>query len=274
MVARQLIKKTIYPRPHTNKIKFQMGIIATNTQTTNLPIIMGDEGLGDPASYTAHPEHASFAEYQGVNCYPESRVSKVFAQLRLGLAKPARETDKIKFLRMLIVPYFLSFKEDYTAIDELSSTEIQDVLEMQFETTDRQGYPLYNGASMGGDALEMGAGAMGLTTDTTLEGVTFDSDLMFDAMQYMTIANKLKACCRAFWVTVTDRNYLTLRINLNSKLKRINPYTSGGVIIHLPTETSPEQLSHSADTTNVNHIDVNFIYRYLEWNENFDMTKV
>ena len=42
----------------------------------------------------------------------------------------------------------MSFLEDYIAIDELSSLETQDVLEMQSEATDRQGYPLYNAVDM------------------------------------------------------------------------------------------------------------------------------
>ena len=56
----------------------------------------------------------------------------------------------------------MSFEENYTAKDEVSTSEIEDILKMQHETTDRQGYPLWTGTKLNGDHLDLGTNAPGL----------------------------------------------------------------------------------------------------------------
>ncbi len=114
------------------------------------------EGLGDPTSYNANPEHASFVKVAMPNCYPESTVDKTFIELRMTLTKGALETDKMHALRFAFMPVFTTF-DDIAALDEISTLDIGEILELQREATDRQSYPLFN-------AIDMPAGVVGTTT--------------------------------------------------------------------------------------------------------------
>ncbi len=276
MVTKLLIRKTIYPRPHVMENKFEMSLNGTTKATTLFPIIQNDEGLGDPASYNSHPEHASFAEYVGPNCYPESHVNKTFTKFTVTMSKLAIETDKLRNLLVCFIPIYMAFKEDYTAIDEVTSIETQDVLELVTESTDRQATPIWNGQKLGGDFPTLGADVVGLTTDTKIEGIAFDLNQYIDSKNHLTIAGKMrKIAGQTIWKRVSRDRPATFKMRTinNSKVKMINPYTFCGVIIHMPLATSIMQLTMAADDTNITHTFVTALCRYNEWNENFDHTK-
>lgn len=275
----KLMKSKWFPRPHNYTINFGMGLeTGVANQATIIPVIMHDEGLGDPTSYEANPENASFAEAPEPNCYPESRVNKVFVQLRVFLTKDALETDKVKQVRFCYMPIFTSFKEDLTAIDELTANEVQDLLELQSESTDRQTYPLWTGVDMPIPYVTptLPTNVPGLTTDQTIEGVTFGYEAFYDALQYYTNRGKLKQCQRGLkWVTLTpEHSFVTLRFAIDSKVKRINEYAFMGIFIGLPPAGTRFQNHVAADTTNITHLGVFSEIRFNEWNEHFNMRKV
>jgi len=144
----KLMKSKWYPRPHSMKHRWGHSLdTAAVNDFTIYPIAMYDEGLGAPSTYEANPEHASFVEAAEPNCFPESRIDNIFCQLTLNMGKPCI-TDSIRAVKVCYMPIFTAFPTDYTAIDNLSTLEIQDILELQMETTDRQGFPLYNAVDM------------------------------------------------------------------------------------------------------------------------------
>ncbi len=145
----KLMKTRWYPRPHNYDLQYAHGLeSAVANQHTIIPLVMNDEGLGAPTAYEAHPENAAFVEAAEPNCFTNSRVDFVVADLTFSLTKAFEATDSLVALRIGFMPIFMSFIGDYTAIDELSTAEIQDVLEMQTESTDNQGFPLYNNVDM------------------------------------------------------------------------------------------------------------------------------
>ncbi len=162
---RKLMRTEWYPRPHQIERKWMHGVeTAVVNNVTNFPIIMYDEGLGAPSAYNAHPENASFAETVGPNCYPQSRINQIFCELTFNMTKLGLgEMDIIKIGYM---PMFFAFLEDYTALDEKSTLDVAEILEMQTEATDRQGFPLYNTVKM----VEPYAGVG--TLATTVPGLT------------------------------------------------------------------------------------------------------
>ncbi len=267
-----------YPRPHSDEIQFLV-INQTASIVTNYPIIMYDEGLGAPSSYNANPEHASFADYEGPNCYPGSRVDSVFAVFEAELTNYARETDKIKNIRIGFLPIFTAFKEKLLAQDEKSQNEIQDVLGMQFETTDRQAYPLYSGTDMTtGDApFGLGADVPGTTGGTTIEKVTtFDLETYFDNLQYYTTSDQLRALApKVHWRSVKDDMSVTFkfRYKLNSRVKFMNPFTYCGCIIIVEDVDNVRQFNQSGDMTGTAQLHIKCRYRFLEWNPNFNMAQ-
>ncbi len=276
----KLMRTKWYPRPHDLRHSWNHGLeTAVQNVGTMYPIVMYDEGLGTPSAYEANPENAAFVEDGAPNNFVGSRLDLILAKFRFSMTKAALETDNLHVITGMFMPVFLSFKEDYTAIDELSSAEIQDILELQTETTDRQGFPLYNNVKMvekyANSAL-LAATVPGLTTTQVMEGITFSPNAYYDMLHYMTNSGKLKSVQGGMnWFTLTrDRPTKTIKIKLRRKSKAMNPYNFFGVIIYFPAVGSNEQVHVAADTTNVSHVTVDTWCRYNEWNPDFNFKKV
>ncbi len=161
-----LRKQKWYPRLHDFGIQFGLGLEpAVVNGDTIIPLVIHDEAQGNPALYNAHPEHASFAEYLGPNCYTDSVINTVFVEITYALTKGALETDKVPAVNCLYMPIFTTF-DDITVNDEVSGLDIGEMLELQREATDRQSYPLYNAVKMKagvGAATTLHADVPGLT---------------------------------------------------------------------------------------------------------------
>ena len=146
--VKKLMRQVWYPLAHKFENSWSHGLeTGANNGATIYPIIMHDEAVS-PTSENTHPENPSFSTSAKPNCYPESKVNKIFAEFTFAMTKAALETDKIHAVKCAYMVIANSFKEDLNVIDELSSTETQDVLELQSEATDRQCYPLFNGVDM------------------------------------------------------------------------------------------------------------------------------
>ncbi len=166
-VKTMLMKTKWFSRPHKMTINWGFGMeTGVSNEATTIPITMYDEGLGDPASYNANPEHPSFASVAMPNCYPESRINLVTCSLKMMMSKGALETDKLPAISFAYMPIFTTF-DDLIANDEVSGLDISELLELQRETTDRQTYPLFN-------AVDMLAGVKSTvdTLDAAVPGLT------------------------------------------------------------------------------------------------------
>ncbi len=278
--TKQLRKTTWYPRPHTEDLFFEMGprTSSVNDHATMIPFIRYDEGQGSPGSYKANPEHASFAEYKGTGCFPKSEITKFMATItlsrnNLAMSSSLFDNNPLKIGIMIINVSF----DDALAKDELSSSEIQDILELQRETTDRQTYPLFNGVDVpngwtGSDLVN--ADQPGLTTDTKLEYITVDTDGYYDALQYKTNAGKLKTCQSGItWITLTKQHPVKkFHIFNKSKTKTMVPYGFLGAMILSPASETHYQYGRTNDySANTPLFSIQSSMRYLEWNEHYDM---
>ncbi len=266
-----------YPRPHNRDINFDMGAeSAVVNNNTIVPIMNYDEGLGVINSYKSNPENASFAEYSGPNCYPTSRIDKIFCQLTASLTKLALETDKIHALKFGTNLIHSAFNETGLANDEKSGLDLNEILELQVETTDRQMFPLYNTVDLKDGKtnllLDMGADQAGLDTDLEIEGVAFAESKFYDCLHYYTNGKKLKSVQTGLqWHTLTKQNPVkVIRWNQQSNTKYMNPYTFLGVYVSLPQNASMYQIGKAAETTDVGHINFTLQYRFNEWNHEFN----
>jgi hypothetical protein len=261
----------VYPLPHNKINSFDLSAYTGSRNCTLYPLVSYDEAR-IPANINTHPEHASFAEYDSPNCAPDSKINRNHTTLELSLTKHCWNIDKVEALKVYVVPVMLSFKDNYTAIDELTSVEVQDVLEMQTEATDRQGYPIWSGTKLNGDLATLGIDVVGLTTNQTIEMVAFDMDLYYDALQYYTIGPKLaKSTGNVKALTVKRGHPTRMKIHIPSKAKRMNEYTFFGVIIYVPTGGNVRQYSQSGDFTDTDdHVICKVTHRFLEWNRSFD----
>lgn len=273
------MKTEWFPRPHDMANSWFHGLeTGVLNQSTIYPIIMYDEGKGAPDSYNAHYQHASFGIAPEPNCFVNSRINKIMCKVRFSLTKAALETDKLHAVNFAYMPIFTSFN-DQAANDELSSLDIGEILELQQESTDRQAFPLYNNVKMvekvANSAL-LDPDVPGLTTTQVLEGVTFDHNVFYDALQFFSNQGKLKSVVGGLkWNTLTrNRPTKNINIRIRPKVKRLNPFTFLGLLVFVPGADDVHQIPVAGDTTNVSHIEVALRCRYNEWNGGFDMEKV
>ncbi len=269
-----------YPRPHKDNIHYFQSMEIANQDSTIIQMIRHDEGLGAPDTYNSNPSHASFALATMPNCFVESRINNIFAEIRFSLTKGAIETDKVVSLRMAFMPIFVSFLEDLDATDEVSGADIESILELTHETTDRQTHPLFNGtdltAKYSGSSDVDAASDTGLTTDDKIEGVAFSTNTYWNILQYGTNGGKLRSTSGGLKWFILDANHPTrkFRIRIRPKVKRMNPYAFMGLLTHLPQVDTAEQIPVAGDTTAISHVAVDFAMRYNEWNEHFDHARV
>lgn len=280
MANYKLMKDKWFPLPHNTQHSWAHGLeTGAANQSTIYPLVMYDEGLGSPSGRDTNPEHASFTEVSYPNVHVDSRVNSVFAVLELSLTKEALETDKLTAMRVGVMPIFTSFLENLTAKDEKSTMEIEDVLELQHEDTDRQCYPLFNGIKMTEkftNSALLSASVPGLTTTQVLEGVTMDYDSYYDCLHYYTNGKKLKSSQGGLkWYTLTRQHpRVKIGIKLRSKTKYANPYMFFGVGVHVPAADNIYQIPPADDVTNVNHLFADIRWRFNEWNSKFNFEKV
>ncbi len=277
-----LMRTAWHPRPHQLGLSYGHGMETGAVDLATIwPIVMYDEAMGAPDAYQSHPEHASFSQVDEPNCYPESRINNVFTEMRFALTKGALETDKVHAVRCAFMPIFISFLEDLTANNELTSETIEDILQLTHETTDRQTYPKWWSSPINmqvkftnGNLLP--ANVPALTTDQQIEGVNFNSDDFYDCLHYYTNGGKMKTVQGGLnWFTLTQHKPVkTIRIKLRSKSKRLKPYGFFGVLTYIPQTSVSEQYAIDADTTNIPHVWIDCLARYNEWHQGFDHERV
>ncbi len=266
--------KLHYPQPHNPSMAFAFELDDATIDSTIIPILMYDEAQGNPEDLEVNPRNAAFAVTTKPNCYVNSRVDSINAMLKFALATQVLD-DNITAVRIAYMVIKISF-DDAIAIDELSSTEVQDVLEIQRESTDRQTFPLYTGAKIlekyTNSAL-LHADVPGLTASQKIEAVAFDPLAFYNALHYMTIANKLKTCQRGLkWITLTpNRPTVNVKIHIDNKVKAMNEYSAYMVLVHVPSVPSAFQIPITDDITAASpYVTVDWHSRWNEWNEDFN----
>ncbi len=276
-----LMRTEWFPQPHdisgTCSFEFDNGAL----DTTIVPIAFYDEGLGAPGALETHPENAAFAVIADqANCFVNSRINSIFAEFQFSISKDFIE-DNIAAVRMAVMPIHCAFLEDYTAADELSSATVSSVLELQTESSDRQGGPLYVAATdlpekVSGGA-NLGVNTPFLDTDVGLEAVAFNSNSYYDAIHFLTIANKVRACSGGLrWFTLSQQKpYFRMRFNIVPKVKRMNPFTYYGLLVHGPVAGDVAQLPALTElTVDTDYVHCDWQIRYNEWNSDFNFAKI
>jgi len=278
----KFMKQRWFPIPHDIQVGCSFEVDDSTFDSTIFPIAFHDEGLGAPSGKKANPENSGFAVVgDQANCHVDSRINVIDCQLRFSLTSKAFD-DNLSGIRIGTMPIFMAFINDYTAIDELTSVEVQDVLEMQTESTDRQGGPLYVAAK---DMVEKvaGIGNLGvntpfLDTDVGIEAVAFSVDQYYDALHFLTIKEKLKKVQGGLrWdVMSANRPFMIKKYFIRPKVKRMNEFTYFGVLIHVPVQGGTDQIGVITRdyTAATQYVDVDMTCRYNEWNSEFDMARV
>ncbi len=294
-----------FKRNYPNIHKFEIGCIfkgntATVQQQTIMPILFNDDGRRDADQLNVHPEHASFAVDATPNCFPDSTIGRMRIKLELKsrdavwnniildgttvantLATAVTISGQAKHaMRFKVLPIYTAFSEDLDALDIKSTETIKSTLELQYETTTRQTYPLWNGVDMK-NGTSFAATMPGIGA-TAIEAVAFDEDTYYNMLNYGTAKGLLRKICPGGmkWYTLTrNKPYqdVFLSPKPRSNIKRINPYTFCGLLVKFEEFNTNGQLNDqlfNTATTDVEFADARLECYYEEWNPYFDMRKV
>ncbi len=272
--AVKMMRTKWFPQPHEDVISIGWELDDAAIDTTIIPILMQDEGLGAPADIETNPENAAFAKSNQPNCFPDSLIERVYCNLQMSLTSKALD-ENLPAVKFAVMKINVAFDEDLKAIDPLSTNEVQDVLELTSEDTDNQAYPLWNGtkmASPSGTTHYLPTAVPGLTTNQGIEGVTFNQVTYYDALQYMKIAGKLKSVQHGLkWYTLTKRHpFVNIPIHLDSSVKRMNKKSLFAIMIHVPIADDQHQIVNTQDiTAATQYVKGVFRNRFNEWHEKF-----
>jgi len=220
-----------------------------------------------------------------MTCFQGSIVPRLNLSMIANMSKAGRETDKLKNLIFNWMPIYIAFLDDLEAEDSLTSTQIEDILELQHDVTNEDTYPLFSGTDLVvGDALDMSNvndsneafGDYGLTTALTYESVAFDKLAFWANMRYKTNKGKLAKVCGQMRTVMIghDTPYRYTSNNFTyPTVKRMNPYTFCGILIHLPYAGDGDQVFNANDVTSISHLSIQMQWNFSEWNQNFDQTR-
>ncbi len=276
---KKLMKTEWWPLPHNLRHAWTYELDNNVIDSTIYPFLIQDEGLGAPSGKNTHPEHGSFAESSSPNCFVKSRIDNVLATIKLSLTSKALD-DNIPSIQAAVMPFALAFKESYDATDEKSTETIKSILRMQYETTDRQAYPIWSGTKMATKFTNSGllhADVPGLTTNQQIESVIHDINKFYDAIHYYTIANKMKSLVGGMkWLTLTqNRPVANIKLHIRSAAKRMNEYAFFGCFVYVPFVDTFFQTPVTADiTAATNYVVCDVRSRFNEWNADFNFESV
>ncbi len=269
-----------YPLVHHCNLQFKLGIDSDTSNSTIVPLFFNDTDLTTgPDNIEVNPENPSYTISTGQALYKDSIVPRLNFSMEIKLSKAAIETDLIRVLKVHWSPMYFAFQDMYNRIDEKTQDEVRDVWEMQMDDTDEIGYPIYNGTDLtilgATNSNNLGTEVKGLTTDAKIEGVAFDMAKYYDALQYYQNYNSVKMVNPGGMRVVYPTRDRTVFIHSNNftypTVKRMNKYTFCGILLHADVAGGRYQVPMgAADTTSIDHLDVNLRWRFEEWNTAFD----
>ncbi len=269
-----------YPLPHDFDYKFSLGLGAGTKDSTIITLLRTSEVCNAPDTIEVNPKNANFAEETGPLIQNDSIIPKLSVRMECRMSEKAFHTDNIHYIKFHYMPLYCSFVDNYDAIDDKTGVKIEDIIEMQHDTTNKDGYPKFAGNKLPGAGGSQPLSTInasealadyGLTTTAVLEDVTFDEDLFFDALSYYTNGPMLKTVIGGYRTAFVNRDRKWQQFSNKftmPKVKRGNPYTFCGILFHVPLGS--QQGLISGEYSDVEHLNFNIKVRYDEWNPGFD----
>lgn len=274
-----------YPLPHNFEYQFGLSPETATTNSTICSLLQSREGLTAVESIEVNPSNSAFGEDTGPVCQPDSIIPRMNISFDAQLNHILTETDKIKYLKFNYLPIYQSFK-DFEAKDNKTDVAVESILELVDDNNTKRVYPLFNGVDLPTTYLHPFStkpiadayGGWGLTTDGLMEGVTFDEELMWDALSYYSNSSmlaKVMGSWRTALVTEHKPFHFTSNNYTNPSVKRMNEFTFCGILFHVPLVSTPKQYYKTGDITEATAaIEFNVNVRFDEWNSQFDQTSV
>ncbi len=271
---------------------------------TIFPILWHSDEAGTVTTVFTNPQHASFAEVAHGLCHTDSTIGRMRVKLTFftaletfapiinetydggntdAQAEMVKSGERLTAIQIKYMPIISAFSEDMAAKDEKSGLTVGTTLEMQTDATERVAFPLFNNTKMynpttfGGSLNQF---LEGHDTDNSVEAVTFIQENYYDMLQYGMIRGLIRKITPGGMKVITlsrNKPFKTVFMKFTpSAVKRINPYTFCGILVHLVQAQSTaesgglsEQPFFSSDTTATPHVYCRFDVEFEEWNKGF-----
>ncbi len=283
-----------FPMYHEFTYKFSLQLEDVNQDSTIATLIHASEANAvTPESVNVNPSNGQFAENNGPLCHMGSIVPKMSMSINAFLSiASAADIGADKPVIFNWMPLYTSFENSLTAVDDQTSLEVEDIIELQHDATNKDTTPLFSTANL--DNVVGHATGQPLTTeppnitdetfddydlsvDTVMESVAFNKGIYFDHMRHGTNKAMLRKVAPHMNTGMVSarRPFKYFSNNFTyPAVKRMNPFTFCGILFHVPEAGATEQPILASETTVIEHIFFTLRCRYPEWNPNFDQTFV
>lgn len=258
-----------YPLRHKFQGYFELSAEDETKNTFILPILMPDQGKGDPTQLIANPMNDAFSPtvHDTPTTYTNSVVNNYRFELKVTVPVAGQETGIYGFLYNAGI--VCCSMDDLEADDESGSYTIASTMKLKRETTNEDTvHPDWSGTQL--TASTMSTTIPGLTAGAP-ESVAFN-DATFDAVMNTSLRGKLKA-------TVPDglSDYIAKRevpfiaprrwYKTPAKVKRQQKGSFLGMMFHVPQGN--KQLYIADETTGIDHIRFTYEVAFNEYNDDF-----
>ncbi len=272
-----------YPLRHRMVYSTGFNALTSTMNSSMFTFVKNYKSVNNPDTINVNPHHASFKVETGAICAPMSIIDRIKIIMHFTMTEDAI-ADGIKSIVIKYMPIFTVFGEKLDSVDSETTTTAKALLELTKDTVEEDITPLFTNVNMppsaGASNFVYPAsttnftevfGTMDLETDKQAESIAWDNKTFFDGLKYYTNKGAIQSMVGKQRTVRLNDTRPTKSIFINKfvprAVRRIQPYSFFGMLIHMPLDSEFEQPYYSGLlTTNKAYVGVKAIIQYDEWN--------
>lgn len=278
-------KSEVYPLRHKFWYSFGLSVQTAAQNTTYCTLVKNYKSAVNASGIVVNPHNEDYVEETGAICNKMSIIDKLSLKLDFNFTKDAG-TDVLKQVNFSWFPIFFSFPEKLDAADDDTGTTVAAILELTKDATQEDVTPLFAtklDVTPPSDVAHPVStvnftevfGTLNLTTNTTMEGVALDYDLLMNALKRYTNKGALRACIgkirHSFVSPEHPHKSVFIKKFVPKSIRRIMPYTYMAIAVHVPLVSEFKQhYSTASPSIDLSHLGVKIMCNYHEWNADHD----
>ncbi len=281
MIPPKGFKAEIYPLRHKFMYSCGLSILQASNNSTMFTLAKNYKQAVKPDTITVNPHNANFDVETGAICNPMSILDKMVISMHFTLTEDSI-TDGIKSAKVMYMPIFTSFDGRLDSTDTVTTTTAAALLELTKDATAEDVTPAF-ATNLNVDAGTSDRdhpvstvnftevfGTLNLSADLLMEGVPWIHDTFLKGLKYYTNKGALRSMIgRARWLTLTDNHpskTVYIKKHVPRDVRRIQPYSFFGMLIHVPIQNDFSQYFYSGATTTAKpNVGVKALITYDEW---------
>ncbi len=272
-----------YPFHHHFVYQHSYDITAETKNDTMLTLLRSSDVASKAKTVNVNPQNTSFVKETGPLICQGSIVDKMKIHQIHTLTELLTETDKIHTLMLHQAIIGGCFAEDWDPLDDASSLEVEDIVRLTYDTTNRDVTPKFSGTDLVAGihpmVTELDAevfGDLNLTTDTKMEAINFDPDVYFNSKRYGSTGsavNKVMPSLRSLYLN--DKKSASITSSFTKFVPERCRYGRRGLFFgmleHVPIFSNSRQICDPyTSPTAGSHIISTTVVDFMEWNTQFE----